>query len=128
MRGLIERDLDDAWFAGDFEAGPRAGQKLFALQTVPAPLPQEEGSPSGRSGRGNGARDNARNYVEDGNFGGKDSETHKAAVGGAAADQQGRIANRLMHTDMVILDELGCLPFGQSGGRGPAVPPDQQTR
>ena len=28
----------------------------------------------------------------------------------------GRIANRLMHTDLVILDELGYLPFSQSGG------------
>ncbi|MET0116276.1 MAG: IS21-like element helper ATPase IstB [Sedimenticola sp.] len=30
--------------------------------------------------------------------------------------KQGRIANRLMHTDLVILDELGYLPFSQSGG------------
>ena len=52
-RGLIERDLDNAWLASDGEAGrlddlighsityriavgPRAGQKLFTLQTVPA--------------------------------------------------------------------------------------------
>jgi DNA replication protein DnaC len=28
----------------------------------------------------------------------------------------GRIANRLMHTDLVVLDELGYLPFSQSGG------------
>jgi hypothetical protein len=27
--------------------GPRTGQKLFTLQTVPAALPQEEGSPNG---------------------------------------------------------------------------------
>jgi len=32
------------------------------------------------------------------------------------AGYQGRIANRLMHTDLVILDELGYLPFSQSGG------------
>jgi DNA replication protein DnaC len=32
------------------------------------------------------------------------------------AGKQGRIANRLMHTDLVILDELGYLPFSQSGG------------
>jgi DNA replication protein DnaC len=32
------------------------------------------------------------------------------------ASKQGRIANRLMHTDLVILDELGYLPFSQSGG------------
>ena len=29
---------------------------------------------------------------------------------------QGRLANRLMHTDLVILDELGYLPFCQAGG------------
>lgn len=29
---------------------------------------------------------------------------------------QGRIANRLIHTDLVILDELGYLPFSQAGG------------
>lgn len=28
----------------------------------------------------------------------------------------GRLANRLTHTDLVILDELGYLPFSQSGG------------
>ncbi|MGZ7124243.1 MAG: IS21-like element helper ATPase IstB [Halobacteriota archaeon] len=28
----------------------------------------------------------------------------------------GRLANRLIHTDLVILDELGYLPFSQSGG------------
>lgn len=28
----------------------------------------------------------------------------------------GRIANRFMHTDLVILDELGYLPFSQAGG------------
>jgi len=30
--------------------------------------------------------------------------------------KQGRIANRLTHTDLVILDELGYLPFSQAGG------------
>lgn len=30
--------------------------------------------------------------------------------------QTGRLANRLMHTDLVILDELGYLPFSQTGG------------
>ena len=51
-RGLVERDLENAWLAADTEAGPlddllghsityriavgpRAGQKLFTLQTVP---------------------------------------------------------------------------------------------
>ena len=30
--------------------------------------------------------------------------------------KSGRLANRLMHTDLVILDELGYLPFSQTGG------------
>ena len=30
--------------------------------------------------------------------------------------RQGRMANRLIHTDLVILDELGYLPFSQAGG------------
>ncbi len=32
------------------------------------------------------------------------------------AGQQGRLANRLIHTDLVILDELGYLPISQVGG------------
>ncbi len=32
------------------------------------------------------------------------------------AGQQGRLANRLVHTDLVILDELGYLPISQAGG------------
>lgn len=32
------------------------------------------------------------------------------------AGKQGRIANRLISTDLVILDELGYLPFSQAGG------------
>jgi DNA replication protein DnaC len=32
------------------------------------------------------------------------------------AGKQGRIANKLMYTDLVILDELGYLPFSQVGG------------
>ena len=32
------------------------------------------------------------------------------------AANQGRLANRLIHTDLVILDELGYLPFSQVGG------------
>lgn len=30
--------------------------------------------------------------------------------------KQGRLANRLMYTDLIILDELGYLPFSQAGG------------
>jgi DNA replication protein DnaC len=33
-----------------------------------------------------------------------------------AAGKHGKIAYRLMHVDLVILDELGYLPFSQSGG------------
>jgi DNA replication protein DnaC len=32
------------------------------------------------------------------------------------AGKPGRIANRLLHTDVVVLDELGYLPFSQTGG------------
>jgi len=32
------------------------------------------------------------------------------------AGKSGRLANRLVHADLVILDELGYLPFSQSGG------------
>jgi len=32
------------------------------------------------------------------------------------AGKQGQIANRLVHADLVILDELGYLPFSQAGG------------
>jgi len=30
--------------------------------------------------------------------------------------QTNTISNRLIHTDLVILDELGYLPFSQAGG------------
>jgi DNA replication protein DnaC len=33
-----------------------------------------------------------------------------------AAGKQGQIANRLLYMDMVILDEMGYLPFSQTGG------------
>lgn len=33
-----------------------------------------------------------------------------------AAGRAGRLAHQLMHLDLVILDELGYLPFSQSGG------------
>lgn len=32
------------------------------------------------------------------------------------AGKQGRLANRLMHIDLLVLDELGYLPFSQTGG------------
>ncbi len=33
-----------------------------------------------------------------------------------AAGKQGQIANRMLCTDLVILDEMGYLPFSQTGG------------
>jgi DNA replication protein DnaC len=33
------------------------------------------------------------------------------------AERQGRIADRLARLDFVVLDELGYLPFAQSGGQ-----------
>ncbi len=68
-RGLIERDIENAWLATDFEAGPlddlighsityriavgpRAGQKLFTLQTVPPRLQGLELDPNGAARAG----------------------------------------------------------------------------
>jgi hypothetical protein len=59
-RGLIERDIESAWLAENAEpgplddlighsityriaVGPRAGQKLFTLQTLPANEPEQQG-------------------------------------------------------------------------------------
>jgi Putative transposase len=69
-RGLVERDMENAWLASTGEAGPlddlighsityriavgpRAGQKLFTLQTVSPRLQGLEGEPNGaaRAGR-----------------------------------------------------------------------------
>jgi len=33
-----------------------------------------------------------------------------------ASGRPGRLANQLMHLDLVVLDELGYLPFSQAGG------------
>ncbi len=63
-RGLIERDMENAWLAGDgpsgalddlighlityrIAVGPRAGQKLFTLQMVPPRPPGLEVDPNG---------------------------------------------------------------------------------
>jgi ribosomal protein S27E len=68
-RGLIERDIENAWLAEDGEGGPlddllghsityriavgpRAGQKLFTLQTVPARSPQWLDDPGGAARAG----------------------------------------------------------------------------
>jgi hypothetical protein len=67
--GLIERDMENAWLANFTEAGPlddllghsityriavgpRAGQKLFTLQTVHARLQGLEGNANGAATRG----------------------------------------------------------------------------
>ncbi|MBP7609920.1 MAG: hypothetical protein KA756_08265 [Steroidobacteraceae bacterium] len=67
--GLVERDMENAWLAGDGEAdplddlighsityriavGPRAGQKLFTLQTVPPRRQGLEGDANGAAPRG----------------------------------------------------------------------------
>jgi ribosomal protein S27E len=69
QRGLIERDIENAWLAADAEAGPlddlighsityriavgpRAGQKLFTLQTVPPRLQGLEGDANGAARAG----------------------------------------------------------------------------
>lgn len=68
-RGLAERDMENAWLLGDGEGGPlddllghsityriavgpRAGQKLFTLQTVPARQPAWPDDPSGATWAG----------------------------------------------------------------------------
>jgi hypothetical protein len=68
-RGLVERDLENAWLARDTESGPlddllgrsityriavgpRAGQKLFTLQTVAPRLQGPEGEPNGAARAG----------------------------------------------------------------------------
>ncbi len=43
-------------------------------------------------------------------------ELVNAARTGEGAGKPGRLANRLVHADLVILDELGYLPFYQAGG------------
>jgi hypothetical protein len=65
QRGLVERDMENAWLAMQAEGGPlddlighsityriavgpRAGQKLFTLQTVPARVPEPEQQSDGR--------------------------------------------------------------------------------
>jgi hypothetical protein len=68
-RGLIERDIENAWLSAGAEpgslddlighsityriaVGPRAGQKLFTLQTVPPRLQGPEGDPNGAARAG----------------------------------------------------------------------------
>jgi hypothetical protein len=71
QRGIVERDMENAWLAMQGEGGPlddlighsityriavgpRAGQKLFRLQTVPAreAEPEQQGDPRGAANAG----------------------------------------------------------------------------
>jgi DNA replication protein DnaC len=39
-----------------------------------------------------------------------------ASANAPTCGKAGKLANRMDHADLVILDELGCLPFSQAGG------------
>ena len=43
-----------------------------------------------------------------------------------AAGRSGRLAETLLRYDVIVIDELGYLPFSQSGGHD-SVPSDQQA-
>jgi DNA replication protein DnaC len=45
-----------------------------------------------------------------------DGGTGQRAGAGESQGKAGQIAHRLMYTDLVVLDELGYLPFSQAGG------------